>query len=376
MKNLILAIFGAIIINISFAQDFIYKTDGTEIKAKVVEIGLNEVKYKKFENINGPNYIILKSDVFIIKYKNGSKDVFNKIEKLTNNKTEKITSNNKESVTIPKEYLYDIIIKTNGDTIKVKFVDIWAAEIKYKKFEYNKSTTYSILKSEVFMIIYKDGSREMFNNTYKENTNNKKESITVSNKFSHDIILKTNGDTIKAKVLEIWVAEIRYKKIEDIDGPEYSILKSKVSMIIYKDRTREVFNELETSENNNNLYISKKSESSIEYGQVYFMRKTGYQGSLVAFTAFIDGNLVCNLNNNKYSVHNLNSGKHEFAVQFAGKKIKNNTEIISIDVKAGKTYYVKMILKHGLVNNLYSQEVTERQGKDFLIYLKNDTKCL
>lgn len=58
------------------AQDVIFKQDGSEIKAEVTEIGSTEIKYKKFENLSGPVYTILKNDVFMIKYKNGTKDVF------------------------------------------------------------------------------------------------------------------------------------------------------------------------------------------------------------------------------------------------------------------------------------------------------------
>jgi hypothetical protein len=42
----------------------------------VQEIGLDNVKYKKYENQNGPTYTLMKSDIFMIKYENGDKDVF------------------------------------------------------------------------------------------------------------------------------------------------------------------------------------------------------------------------------------------------------------------------------------------------------------
>jgi hypothetical protein len=51
--------------------------NGDIIEAKIIEIGVTEIKYKKCGNIEGPSYSMLKSDVFMIKYKNGDKDVFN-----------------------------------------------------------------------------------------------------------------------------------------------------------------------------------------------------------------------------------------------------------------------------------------------------------
>lgn len=56
--------------------DIIVLKNGEEIRGMVVEIGVSEVKYKKCDNMMGPNYSIKKSDVFMIKYTNGTKDVF------------------------------------------------------------------------------------------------------------------------------------------------------------------------------------------------------------------------------------------------------------------------------------------------------------
>jgi hypothetical protein len=59
-----------------FAQDNIILKNGDEIKAKVLEVTITDVKYKKYENQEGPIYTISKSDILMIKYENGQKDVF------------------------------------------------------------------------------------------------------------------------------------------------------------------------------------------------------------------------------------------------------------------------------------------------------------
>ncbi len=61
---------------LSFGQDLITKKNGEDIKAKVTEVTLSEIKYKKFENLDGPIYTLLHKDVLIIRYENGSKDLF------------------------------------------------------------------------------------------------------------------------------------------------------------------------------------------------------------------------------------------------------------------------------------------------------------
>ena len=58
------------------AQDLITKTNGEEIKAKVLEISPTEIKYKRFDYQQGPTIIIPTSEVFMLKYPNGEKQVF------------------------------------------------------------------------------------------------------------------------------------------------------------------------------------------------------------------------------------------------------------------------------------------------------------
>jgi len=59
-----------------FAQDIIMLKTGDEIKAIVQEVGIEAIKYKKFTNADGPTYTLQKSNVFMVKYQNGAKDVF------------------------------------------------------------------------------------------------------------------------------------------------------------------------------------------------------------------------------------------------------------------------------------------------------------
>ncbi len=60
----------------TYAQDIVIKNDKTEFKAQVLEILAGEIKYKKWEHLDGPTYTILKSEVFMIIYKNGSRETF------------------------------------------------------------------------------------------------------------------------------------------------------------------------------------------------------------------------------------------------------------------------------------------------------------
>lgn len=59
------------------AQDVIILKNGGELKAKVLEVLPDVIKYKKWDNQDGPSYSESKTNIFMIKYQNGTKDVFN-----------------------------------------------------------------------------------------------------------------------------------------------------------------------------------------------------------------------------------------------------------------------------------------------------------
>lgn len=54
-----------------FAQDKIYKLRGAVIKAKVIEIGTDEIKYKLYDSPDGPVYVVDKSSLNRIEFADG-----------------------------------------------------------------------------------------------------------------------------------------------------------------------------------------------------------------------------------------------------------------------------------------------------------------
>jgi hypothetical protein len=77
MKKIIVTILAVIFTTgICFSQDVITKKSGEEIQAKVLEVGQTDIKYKYFNNPDGPAFTIPKSDVLMIRYENGVKDIF------------------------------------------------------------------------------------------------------------------------------------------------------------------------------------------------------------------------------------------------------------------------------------------------------------
>lgn len=84
--------------------DIITLKNGEEINAKVTEIGISEIKYKKCDNLNGPVFSISKVEVFMIKYANGTKDIFDTNN--NSNQNQNNQNNNQPKVSNSKQVIH------------------------------------------------------------------------------------------------------------------------------------------------------------------------------------------------------------------------------------------------------------------------------
>ena len=76
MKKLfILALFVIGFVNV-YAQDILQLKDGLKIEVKLIEVGESSIKYKRWDNLNGPSYTISITKVSSILYENGVLEEF------------------------------------------------------------------------------------------------------------------------------------------------------------------------------------------------------------------------------------------------------------------------------------------------------------
>ncbi|NOX47369.1 MAG: PorT family protein [Chlorobi bacterium] len=77
MKKQILVIsLFVLLANVGISQDTIYTNSGKTILARILEVSTQEIKYKKFDNPDGPIYKIGVVDINRVVYENGSEDIF------------------------------------------------------------------------------------------------------------------------------------------------------------------------------------------------------------------------------------------------------------------------------------------------------------
>jgi len=165
--------------------------------------------------------------------------------------------------------------------------------------------------------------------------------------YAQDIIYKTDGTEIKAKVSEITTETIKYKNYNQLEGPIRNILLSDVFMVVYEDGTREVIQE--------NKEAPKPSQSNITnetinaYATINLYRPYMCSGNWVQYpvNTFINGNLISVLPPKfklRYKVYK--EGVYEVYIISKGsgkKQPKHPQETLkTINVSFGKNYYLKI----------------------------------
>lgn len=92
MKRLFLVLASMASVASTFAQDVIVKRDGEEIQCRILEVSTNKVKYKQWKNQDGPTFVEKKTDVLMLKYENGQKEVISYSGPVSASQVEEVAS--------------------------------------------------------------------------------------------------------------------------------------------------------------------------------------------------------------------------------------------------------------------------------------------
>lgn len=106
--------------------------------------------------------------------------------------------------------------------------------------------------------------------------------------------------------------------------------------------------------------------------QVYFMRPYRYTGWAIPYKIYIDDTLVCNLNNQRFSLHAIEPGEHIVTIQGTGISTHKRSEPLKITVKEGQSNYLLVSTK----KRLHLEEVGQASAEPVMAKLKSDPKCL
>lgn len=106
LRRLSTTLFLLCLAEIVVAQDVIVMKDQTTVMSKVLEITSTEIKYKNWNNQDGPTYSVLRSEVVSINYENGEVE---NVDGTTNNQSNQQDSNSQQV-----QYLNSYMTSSDG----------------------------------------------------------------------------------------------------------------------------------------------------------------------------------------------------------------------------------------------------------------------
>jgi len=93
------------------AQDMIVLKDGNIIEAKVLEISPTEIRYKRFDHLDGPTIVIPATDVLSIRYENGTSEI---ISAAPSTRQESVQTENKITAIDSDKFIFGINANAGG----------------------------------------------------------------------------------------------------------------------------------------------------------------------------------------------------------------------------------------------------------------------
>ena len=151
----------------AFGQDLITTKQGDVIKCKIFQVTPIEVYYMPKGYYGGDTSLMLKSDIFMVTYKGGRKEVFA-------NETQQAPASNSSAMVKPSIHSSqqtgqgtttqqdDIITTRKGDVYKCRITEVTPTEVHYAMKDKSGEQSYSMFKTDIFMVNYKEGRKELF----------------------------------------------------------------------------------------------------------------------------------------------------------------------------------------------------------------------
>jgi hypothetical protein len=188
--------------------------------------------------------------------------------------------------------------------------------------------------------------------------------------FSQDEITFRNGETLKARIIEISSVDIIYKKADNLAGPSYTISKDKVFMIKYENGTKDVFGTDQAS----SATTSEASVSSGVSAIIYFYRPSKIMGSSpeIIVGTFVPDEVIVDLKNGRWykSVYS-HTGEREFVTGIYSL----NEGKLKVNIEPGKTYYIRCSIMKGMGMQSQLEIVNDEIGKNDMAGLKEQEKA-
>jgi len=144
-KRLVLTVWLLVFTSACIAQDVITTRDLQKINTKVIEMSMDQIKFKYADNLDGPTYMLQKKDITSIHYEDGSVELF----QVGSARTDSSLS-------------HDVITTRDSQKINAKVIEVSLEQIMFKYADNLDGPAYMFQKKDVISIHYQDGCVDYF----------------------------------------------------------------------------------------------------------------------------------------------------------------------------------------------------------------------
>jgi hypothetical protein len=198
--------------------------------------------------------------------------------------------------------------------------------------------------------------------------------FTMTRALGQDIIVKNDGNEIKAKVEEVLDTEIKYRKSDNLSGPVYTMKKSEIFMVKYENGSKDVFGNQQTQ----TTPSAENAGASVSQGVpaiIYFYRPPKFLGAaneIIVGTVVPDA-VIVDLKNGRWFKTDYSS--------FGPRELVNgifsiNEKHLNVNFEQGKTYYIRCTIMQGMGMQSQIELVDEATAKQEMASLKEQDKSL
>lgn len=233
------------------AQDAIIFRDGRVKSVKIIQTNNDKTLFRESDNKKAPEEYVENTKVFMLKFRTRGNVVFN-------SNGERILATS-EPTQIPKDAV--VVYYKDGREVPAYNLTMDANVVSFKTDKKTKDRPVFSPKSEVFMIRYPDGTRDILTNlAVEEQQQREREAEEARIKAQREAEKAEEADSIKAAVTEeaasatnpkkatiitkkgvrmkVWVCSdtatvVSYKKVNSAKAPIFNMSKAKIKNIIY-----------------------------------------------------------------------------------------------------------------------------------------------
>lgn len=230
------------------AQDAIIFRDGRVKSVKIIQTNNDKTLFKESDNKKATEEYVENTKVFMLKFKTRGNVVFN-------SHGERILTTS-EHTQIPKDAI--VVYYKDGREVPAYNLTMDANVVSFKTSKKDRKASVFSPKSEVFMIRYPDGTRDILTNlAVEEQRQREREAEEARLKAQKEAEM---ADSIKAATVEaaasatnpkkativtkkgvrmkVWVCSdtatmLSYKKVNSTKAPVFNMSKAKIKNVIY-----------------------------------------------------------------------------------------------------------------------------------------------